>query len=396
MRGHLVKRSPSSWTVVTELGRDPQTGKRKQQWQSVKGSKKQAEKVLADLLHRLDTGDFVKPTRRTVADFLRQWLKDYAWPNLAPRTAEGYEHIINQHIIPSLGSLTLSRLTPQHLQQYYSEKLASGRLDGKGGQSAKTVHNHHTTLHAALKDAVRWGLLSRNPADGVEPPRFQRPEMKVLDEFEIRTFLEAAKDTPYYALFYTALYTGMRRSELLALRWSDVDLNLAQVSVTRTLHRLRSSGTMVFRPPKTAKSRRMIALPPSAAIVLRGHQQQQEGICVLMGTTLQADSLVFCQPDGEPQQPDTVTHGWKKLARRTGLRGIRLHDSRHTHATIMLKQGVHPKIVQERLGHSTIQITLDTYSHVAPGLQEAAAARFDEGLGNGKAPVENGVFFKKG
>lgn len=393
MRGHLVKRSNDSWTIVLSLGRDPQTVKWKQQWQSVKGTKAHAEKVLADLLHRLDTGSLVKPSKLTVGIFLQQWLKDYAWPNLAPRTAEGYEHIIKQHVIPSLGSLTLSRLTPQHLQKYYSDKLASGRLDGKAGHSAKTVRNHHTTLHAAFKDAVRWGLLSRNPADGAEPPHFQRREMQTLDETDIHTFLEAAKETIYYALFYTAIYTGMRRSELLALRWSDADLDLAQVSVTRTLHRLRNSG-IVFRPPKTAKSRRMIALPPTAAIVLREHRQQQEAICTLMGTILQPDSLVFCQPDGEPLQPDTVTHAWIKLARRTGLKGIRLHDSRHTHATIMLKAGIHPKVVQERLGHSNIQITLDTYSHVAPGLQEAAAARFDEGLGNGKANVKNGVFLK--
>ena len=394
MRGHIRKRSKNSWTIVLSLGRDPQTGKKKYQWQSVKGTKKQAEKVLADVLHRLDTGDFVKPTRRTVGDFLRQWLRDYAWPNLAPRTSESYEHIVNQHLIPSLGSLPLSQLTPQHLQQYYGEKLASGRLDGKAELSARTVRSHHTALHNALQSAVKWGLLSRNPADGVDPPRFSPHEIQTLDEADMHTLLEAARSTPYYALFYTALYTGMRRSELLALRWGDVDLDLAQISVIRTLHQLRD-GALIFRPPKTAKARRMIALPPSAALVLREHKQNQEGLRILLGVPSQGDDLVFCQADGKPLLPNTVTHAWVRLVRRIGLTGVRLHDSRHSHATIMLKQGIHPKVVQERLGHAGIQITLDTYSHVVPGLQEAAAARFDEGLGNGSVTVKNGAFFKK-
>ena len=394
MRGHIRKRSKNSWAIVLSMGRDPQTGKKKYQWQSVKGTKKQAEKVLAGLLHRLDTGDFVKPTRRKVGDFLSQWLRDYAWANLSPRTAEGYECVINCHLIPELGSLPLPELTPQHIQQYYTDKLANGRRDGKGALSTGTVRHHHNVLHHALESAVKWGLLGRNPAHAATPPRPQRHEMRTLDEDDIHTLLEAAKKTPYYALFYTALYTGMRRSELLALRWSDVDLDLALVSVNRTLHQLQN-GTIVFRTPKTAKGRRMVDLPPSAAIVLREHRQQQEAIRTLMGIRLESDDLIFSKPDGKPLIPGTVTHTWIKLVRRNGLGGIRLHDSRHSHATLMLKAGIHPKVVQERLGHASIQITLDTYSHTVPGLQRAAAARFDEGLGNGSLNVENRVFSKK-
>jgi len=394
MRGHIRKRSKGSWTIVLSLGRDPQTGKKKYQWQSVKGTKRQAEQVLADLLHRLDTGDFIKPTRRTVGDFLRQWVRDYAWGNLSPRTAEGYECTIKRHLIPELGLLPLPQLTPQHIQQYYTDKLANGRRDGKGGLSASSVRYHHNVLHDALESAVKWGLLGRNPADAATPPRLQRCEMQTLDEEDIHTFLEAARNTPYYALFYTALYTGMRRSELLALRWSDVDLDLAQVSVSRALHQLQNR-MLVFRTPKTVKSRRMVDLPPSAALVLREHKEHQQAIRTLMGIALQPDDLIFSHADGKPLLPDTVTHAWINLARHTGLRGVRLHDSRHSHATIMLKAGIHPKVVQERLGHASIQITLDTYSHTVPGLQKAAAARFDEGLGNGSAHVENGVFFKK-
>lgn len=233
------------------------------------------------------------------------------------------------------------------------------------------------TLHDTLQSAVKWGLLSRNPADAVNPPRYQRSEWHTLSEDDIHTVLEAAKKTPYYVLFYLAIFTGMRRSELLALRWCDIDLLLCQLYVTRTLHHLRD-GTTVFRSPKTANGRRMIALSPSAALALREHKEKQEVERAILGILLKDDELIFSQLDGKPLLPDTVTHAWIKLVRRTGLEGIRLHDARHSHASLMLKQGTHPKIVQERLGHASIQITLDTYSHVAPGLQEAAADRFDK------------------
>jgi len=284
---------------------------------------------------------------------------------------------VHKHLIPGLGNIALTQLKPEHLQRYYAGKLSAGRCDGKGGLSPRTVRHHHVTLHDAIEHAVKWGLLSRNPVDAVSPPRYQRPVWHTLSEDDINTLLEGAKDTSYYALFYLALFTGMRRSELLALRWCDVDLLLCQVHVTRTLHHLRNGG-IVFRAPKTDKGRRMVALSPSAALVLAEHRERQEGTRVMLGVPLKDDDLLFSALNGQPLLPDTVTHTWIKLVRRVGLAGIRLHDARHSHASLMLKAGVHPKIVQERLGHASIQITLDTYSHVTPGLQEAAAARFDE------------------
>ena len=200
-----------------------------------------------------------------------------------------------------------------------------------------------------------------------------------MSESDIHIFLEFAKSTPYYDLFYTALFTGMRRSELLALRWSDVDLILCQLYVNRTLHQLRT-GEIIYRQPKTDKGRRQIALSPSTALVLKEHRENREQLMQAQGLELNDDSLIFSQIDGKPLLPDSITHAWMKLARRSGLHGIRLHDARHTHASLLLKQGVHPKIVQERLGHGSIQITLDTYSHIVPSMQQAAAAKFDEVL----------------
>lgn len=379
MRGHIVKRSENSYSVVIRRGKDPNTGKYLQSWFTVKGTKKDAEKKKTELLTQLDNGIFIKPGKTSLAEFLERWLKDYAWANLSPRTAEGYEHITRRYLIPSLGKIALSQLKPEHIQAYYSDKLNNGRCDGKGGLSPSTVRHHHMCLHSALQSALKWGLLFRNPTDSVSVPHCQHAEMHTLNENEIHAFLEEAKSTPYYALFYTALFTGMRRSELLALRWSDIDLTLCQISVNHSLHVLKNRQVLI-RPTKTAKSRRLIVLTPSTSLVLKEYREYQESLHIFSGTLLKDSSLVFSTIDGNPLLPNTVTHNWIKTARRAGLNGVRLHDARHTHASLMLKQGIHPKIVQERLGHSSIQVTLDTYSHVAPGLQEAAAKRFDEAL----------------
>jgi len=383
MRGHVIKRYKGSYTIVLNMGVDPATGKRKQQWVSVKGTKKDAEKRLAELLHQIDTGTFMKPGKTTLAEYLERWLKDYVWPNLAPRTAEGYQYIIRIHLIPCLGNIHLTQLKPEHLQRYYSDRLSCGRWDGNGGLSPRSVRHHHMALHSALQNAVKWGLILRNPADAVDPPRCSRSEIHTLDEDGVQAFLEATKHTSYYPIFYLAIYSGMRRSELLALRWEDVDLIFSQVYVNRSLHHLRD-GSFVFRQPKTSNGRRTVALSPSTVLVLKEHRENQEAQCLMMGTLLRDDDLVYSNLDGSPLLPDTVSHAWTKLAKRLGKPEIRLHDARHSHASLMLKQGVHPKIVQERLGHASIQTTLDIYSHVAPGLQQAAAAHFDEWLANGQ------------
>ena len=213
-------------------------------------------------------------------------------------------------------------------------------------------------------------------ADGVDIPRIHHTEMQTWDEDDVNRFLEVTKGSPYYALFYTALFTGMRRSELLALRWQDIDFIFSQIYVNRSLHNLKD-GSYVFTEPKSATSRRTIALPPSAILAIKEHREKQALERAMLGIAIKDEDLVFSTMDGKPLRPNTVTRAWTKLAASAGVKVIRLHDARHTHASIMLKQGIHPKIVQERLGHASIQMTLDTYSHVAPGLQQAAAESFD-------------------
>ena len=378
MRGQVFKRKGSeTWTIKVSLGFDAEAKRYRQHWESVPGTKKDAEKRLSEILHELDNGIYMKPGKTTLGEYLERWLRDYVWPNLAPRTAEGYEHIIHQHVILALGNTILTALKPEILQRYYGEKLARGRRDNTGGLSAKTVRHHHITLHGALESAVKWGLISRNPASAVSPPRFQQKEMRTLTESDIQVLLDAVRNTPYFVIFHLALYTGMRRSEILALKWADIDLLLCKLSVTRTLHHLRD-GTYIFREPKSIKGRRNIALAPSTAIVLREHRVKQEFEHKMLGTPLQDDALLFSHIDGTPLLPDTITRFWIKTVRRLGLKGIRLHDARHTHASLLLKQNVHPLVVSQRLGHANISTTLSVYSHLLPGLQEAAALKFDE------------------
>jgi len=261
-------------------------------------------------------------------------------------------------------------MVEENLKKHYLNMFQSGL-------SSRSVRYHHAVIYVALQTAVRWGLTNRNVSDAITPPRIQRGEMQTWNESEISSFLEAAKGTQYYTLFYLALFTGMRRSELLALRWQDIDFIYGQIYVSRSLHQLKT-GEYVFTQPKSERSRRTIALPPSAFLTLASYRKSKEMERDLLNLTMNESDLVFCRNDGKPLRPNSITRAWAMMAAKAGVKVIRLHDARHTHASIMLKQGIHPKIVQERLGHASIQMTLDTYSHVAPGLQELAAKRFDD------------------
>lgn len=298
---------------------------------------------------------------------------------MGPRTAEEYAGIVEKHLIPGLGRIALKDLKPEHIQKFYADSLDAPRRDGKSRTiSPLTVRHFAMCLHRALTHAVKWGLLTRNPADAVDAPRYQRVDMNIMDEADIEKILNYARSTQYYPVFYLAIFTGMRRSEFCALKWGDVDLMLGQISVSRSIHQLKDN-TLIFRPTKTVKGRRTIALTPSTSMMLRAHRERQEALRMeLSGKPLNDNDMVFCHGDFTPLKPDSVSGAWAELAERAGMGQVRLHDCRHSHASILLKQNIHPKIVQERLGHATISTTLDIYSHVTPGMQEAATLRFDE------------------
>ena len=376
MRGSIRQRGKGSWEICVDVGRDPSTGKRVRQFETVRGPKRDAERRLRELLVSVEQGSYIKPARVALGEWLENWLQSYVATNCAPTTAESYGFIVYRYLIPGLGTIPLSQLQPAHIQRFYGEALSQGGVGGRG-LSARTVLYCHRVLFEALRYGVKQGMVSRNVAEAADPPQPKHTQQATLAADDIAPFFEAAKRTPWHVPFYTKLYTGLRRSELLGLRWCDVDLDLAVCSVVQTLHRL-AGGKYIMKPPKSAKSRRLVDLPPTLALLLREYKAEQQALRILLGKPLADSDLVFAHPDGTPLDPDTITHAFGKLIRRAGLPHMRLHDLRHTHATLMLKAGVHPKIVQERLGHANIGITLDLYSHVVPELQEAAAERFDK------------------
>jgi integrase len=366
VRGSIRQRGKGSWTVIVDLGSDPVTGKRRQLWRSVKGPKRDAEALLVQLLHERDTGVERPVGKITVAEYLDRWMVDYVEPSLAPKTQSAYRDVIRNHFVPALGSLDLVALRPSHIQALYTRLL--GRL------SARSVLRYHQVLHAALRQAVRWQLLTRNPADAVEPPRPGRREIRALTPDQARAVMAAADPTPLGAFVRLALLTGMRRGELLGLRWADIEGD--SIHIQQTAQRIAGQG-IVFRQPKTRLSRRSIALSSDAVAVLRQHRLRQAEARFLAGPAYQDRDLVFATGLGTPLEPGNVLRTWRRVVATAELPGLRIHDLRHGHATLMLGQGVHPKIVSERLGHASINITLDTYSHVLPGLQAAAAEALD-------------------
>ena len=376
MKGHIYKRAQDSWTIVYDLPTDSITGKRRQKSQTIKGTKRVAERALREILVSLEQGSYVKPNKLTLGELLRQWLKDYASMNTTDRTQESYTSIIERHLIPALGRVSLVDLQAQHIQGYYADKLSKGRVDGKGGLSARSVVYHHRILSKALDYAVNMGLAVRNVAKVIKPPRVARVTMKTLSQEEVTGFLDVAKETDYYVYFATLLYTGLRRGELLALRWRNLDLDNDTLTVVETAYML-GNGKYMIKEPKTAQSRRSVILPVSLVELFKVYRVDQELLRIQLGISLNADDFVFIRPDGSPIYPNAITLAFRRIIKRAGLKDIRIHDLRHTHATLLLKAGVHPKVVSERLGHASIGITLDIYSHVLPGLQEAAAEKFD-------------------
>ena len=377
MKGHIRRRGKKSWAVILDLGRDA-IGKRKQKWHTVRGTKKDAEAVLARLVHELGTGEYVEPSKMLVREYLERWLKDYAGQSVSPKTLERYRQIIDGNITPAIGGYGLSKLKPLHIQSFYTEALTSGRKDGKGGLSAQTVLHFHRILHRAMGQAVKWQLLARNPVDAVEPPRPERKEMVALDESGTAQLLKKLYGSILYMPVIIAVTTGMRRGELLALRWRNVDLKNGQITINQALEQTKDG--VRFKTPKTDRSRRGVALPSFVVDILKAHKKEQAETRLKLGPAYENNDLVLPRPDGTVWPPDSFSTVFAAFIRRSKLPHVRLHDLRHSHATQLLLQGVHPKVVSERLGHSKVGITLDTYSHVLPGMQEDAAEKIDISL----------------
>ncbi|MFC2068381.1 tyrosine-type recombinase/integrase [Chloroflexota bacterium] len=372
MRGSIRQRSKDSWQIqiYTGLGSD---GKIRRHFESVRGRKGDAQRRLTKLLSSLDKGAYTPPGRLTVAEHFKNWLEGYVKTNCSQRTLDGYQSIIETHLIPTLGQVQLKHLHPQAIQAYYGK--ACEKL------SARTVHHQHRVLSQSLKYAVRQGYVGRNPCELVDPPKPRDKVMRALTQAEVETLLDRVRDNRYYPVIYTALSTGLRQAELLGLRWRDINLDMMSISVSQVLYKRR--GVYQFKEPKTSHSRRRVATTPKLALFLKQYKAERENLYLELGQILSLDSLVFGTLEGKPFNPSVLSHDFGRMVKRIGLEGVRFHDLRHTFASLMLLRGAKPKVISEALGHASVAFTMDIYSHIIEGMQEDAMALLDEVLPSG-------------
>ncbi|MEN6521330.1 MAG: site-specific integrase [Armatimonadota bacterium] len=389
-RGSIRNRGDHRWQITYELQKDA-SGKRKQGYETVRGTKRDAQRRLNEILAEIQAGKYIEPSKLKLADFLAQWL-EFAKATLAEKTREEYAKIIHTHINPNIGNILLFELRPLHIQKYYNDRYENGRIvkpvkplkEGEPkpkpkGLSALTVRHHHTLLHKALADAVAWHLIPSNPADAAKPPKQTKSEMKILNKDEIKKLLDHARPHNYNIAIVLAISTGMRRGEILALRWKDVNLDAKTITVSRSLQQT-DGRKLTIKGTKTGKNR-VIPISQKTVDELMKQKARQAQNKLLLGREYKVTGLVCSRPDGSMVVPDLLTDAFRTMVSHLDITQIRFHDLRHTHVALLIAQGEHVKVISERLGHSSISITMDRYGHLFPTLNQSVADKFDEALG---------------
>ena len=370
MRGSITKRSVGSFTIQASGGFDD-AGRRVRITRTVRGSRRDADRALTKLLREVDTGTAVTVGRATLARYLVETWLPHAATRVRPTTHRRYAALVRVQIVPRIGRVKLSALRPAHVQKVLDGMIAEGAAPA-------SVLQCHRVLSSALRQAVRWQVLAVNPSDAVRPPRPERAALHVPEPEQVRAILEAARGSVHELPILLAASTGMRRGEVLGLRWSAVDLDAGVARVVVTLQ--RSGGEVHYVAPKTDRSRRTISLPASVVVRLRAHRKEQTERRLLLGASWCDTDLVCDRGDGEHLDPDGLTNAFSRYA--ASAPGTRLHDLRHAFATTLLTAGVHPKVVSEALGHASVAFTMDTYQHVLPTMGEQVAAAIETALGS--------------
>jgi integrase len=383
MRGHIRERSPGHWAIILDQ-HDQATGKRKRKWHSFSGGKRQAQDECTRLISEIQRGAYVEPTKTTVKQFLEKWLA-HIKPNVAPLTYERYSELVLKNIAPLLGEVILSKLQPIQISGAYAQAVASGRRDGKGGLSPRTVHHMHRVLRQALGQAVKWNMLNKNPCDLLEKkdrPKVERKAVATIDASATVQVLEAARELRLFVPFLLGSMCGMRRGEIAALRWKSVDLERGQAAIIAAVEQTKAG----CREKETKGTKcRTVALPSMLIDELKAWRVRQAQELLRLGSRPNGETRVVTRADGSSLQPRSLTHSISAFLKDQGST-VRLHGLRHSHASHLLAENVHPKIVQERLGHSSIAITMDIYSHLMPNMQADAAAKVDAALRAVKKP----------
>lgn len=368
MNGTVFRRPDTGrWGYKFDLGPDPLTGKRRTRSRSGFLTKKEAASELRKAIAAHERGRLVGGRRRTVQDFLEEWHQAIK-PSLRRTTWVNYRNYLDAYVIPIIGGTAIQDLTPVRLNLLYAHLLEKGRIKTPGGLAPKTVQNVHRMLHRALRDAVKWDMIPRNVAEDASPPRAPRRRPQVWTPEQLGAFVQHARPDRFYALWLLVATTGLRRGELAGLTRSDIDLVGRKVSTGTP--RVVADGRVIESEAKTRSGERNLALDPTTVEALREYLSTWQEEAALLGQDRQ---LLFVWPNGNPLHPDTITALFHRLCVEASLPKIRLHDVRHSYATAALKAGIAPKVISERLGHATAAFTLQTYTHVIPGMDQAAA-----------------------
>jgi len=382
MKGHIRRRGEHSWELKFDIGADPLTGKRLTRYHSFKGTKREAQSELTRLLAAADAGSYVDPSKATLSEYLDRWERDWAAVNVSPKTIERYRELLKKHVRPHLGALRVQKLRPINLSELYAKLLREGRSEGSG-LAPRTVGHVHRVLHKALVVAVEWGLIQQNPADVAKPPKAAAAEVAILKDEEVGKVLRALRGRSLYPIVALALATGMRRGEILALRWKNFDDKSGTVRVVESLEQTKAG--LRFKEPKTKHGRRAVALPASVLADLRTHRAAQQELRLSLGLgRLPDDALVFPSFEGTPRSPNALTREWTRATIDLNLPRVSLHALRHTHASQLIAAGMDVLTISRRLGHGSPTITLGVYGHLFANTDERAAEIIESAFARAK------------
>jgi len=375
VRGNITKRGKSSWRIKFDVGIDA-NGKRLTQYETVHGTRKAAEIALTKRLNELADGRYVAPTAETVETYARHWLEHIAPSGRSPMTVERYRSVITAHIIPGLGSIPLQKLDGKAIDKFYAHLRKDGRRYG-GGLSSVSLHNVHRMLAHLLVSAVKARVIARSPINDVQTKvTAKRKKVEVLDEADLACLLAHLKGHWLYMPTLVAAYTGLRRGEVLGLRWRDIDMAAGTLQVTQSVEIIR--GNLTIAEPKSDRSRRIVSLPTSLVRELTRHRKEQAAMRLQLGLGRDAADLVFTSAEGAMISPDVFSTMFGTKVRAAGVKHTKFHGLRHFHITHLLKSGVPVHVVSARAGHARASITLDAYAHLIGGEDAAAAQAVEE------------------